>query len=149
MTHSNISQAAGNLLGFDFGLRRIGVAVGETVTGGARPLATLAAQQGRPDWNHIDELIRDWSPLALVVGLPVTLDGEDQPITVSARVFAGSLRERYHLPVHCSDERHSSQEASRRFAAQRASGQRRRRDAEGLDAVAAAVILESWLNEHS
>ena len=139
---------AGNLLGFDFGRRRIGVAVGETVTGSARPLVALAAQDGEPDWNHVDALLRDWSPLALIVGLPLDHGGHEQAITGAARAFAERLRQRYALQIHLSDERHSSQEAARRFAAQRASGQRRRRDAVQLDAVAAAVILETWLSEH-
>ena len=137
--------AAGSVLGFDFGRRCIGVAVGETVTGGVRPLAALTARNGEPDWPALDALLRTWMPAALVVGLPLGHAGGVQAITAAAQAFAAQLEARYALPVHLCDERHSSQEAARRFAAQRARGQRRRRDAVRLDAVAAAVILESWL----
>ncbi len=81
----------------------------------------------------------------LVVGDPMTLDGGDQPIRKAARAFAETLRKRSGLPVAMIDERNSSQEAARRFAAARAAGTRKRRDAEVLDALAAAVIVERWL----
>ncbi len=144
-----LGARVGNVLGFDFGLRCIGVAVATTLTASARPLAALKAQAGIPDWNELDALLRAWSPLALVVGLPVDGAGGEQPITRAARAFAMRLQQRYRIDVHLCDERHSSQEAARRFAAQRAAGQRRRRDAAQLDALAAAVILESWLSEPS
>jgi putative Holliday junction resolvase len=137
----------GNVLGFDFGLRCIGVAVATTFAASARPLAALAARAGIPDWSELDALLRTWSPLALVVGLPLDGDGGEQPITHAARAFATQLQQRYHIDVHLCDERHSSLEAARRFATQRAAGQRRKRDAAQLDALAAAVILESWLSE--
>lgn len=137
----------GTVLGFDFGLRCIGVAVGTPLTGSARPLGTLAARHGEPDWHALDRHLHEWHPRALVVGLPLDREGGEQPITAAARAFADRLRQRYGLDTHLCDERHSSQEAARRFAAQRASGQRRRRDNAQIDAVAAAVILESWLSE--
>src|SRR5690348_11558893 len=135
----------GCALGFDFGTRRIGVASGNRITASAQPLQALAAKNGEPDWNRVATLIAEWKPEALVVGLPLALDGGEQAITRGARAFAGALGERSGLPVHLVDERHTSQEAARRFAAQRASGASRRRDAENIDSLAAAVILESWL----
>src|SRR5690348_13827649 len=135
----------GCVLGFDFGARRIGVASGNRISQSARPLPALIAQKGQPDWTRIEALLAEWKPEALVVGLPLTLDGGEQSITRGARAFAGALGERSGLPVHLVDERHTSQEAARRFAAQRASGASRRRDAENIDSLAAAVILESWL----
>lgn len=138
---------AGNVLGFDFGLRCIGIAVGTRMTGSARPLATLTARHGEFNWNELDRHVSEWSPRELIVGLPLSHEGDEQPITAAARAFANRLQARYGLETHLCDERHSSQEAARRFAAQRASGQRRRRDNTQLDAVAAAVILESWLSE--
>ncbi|MHB8385992.1 Holliday junction resolvase RuvX [Metallibacterium sp.] len=144
-----LGARVGNVLGFDFGLRCIGVAVGTTLAASARPLAVLTAHSGAPDWSELDALLRAWSPLALVVGLPLDGDGSEQPITCAARGFAAQLRQRYRIDVHLCDERHSSQEAARRFATQRAAGQRRKRDAAQLDALAAAVILESWLSETS
>ncbi|MDE2272169.1 MAG: Holliday junction resolvase RuvX [Xanthomonadaceae bacterium] len=135
----------GCVLGFDFGARWIGVASGNRISQSARPLASLAAQSGQPEWARVDALLAEWKPDALVVGLPLTLDGGEQAITRGARAFADTLGRRSGLPVHLVDERHTSQEAARRFAAQRAAGSARRRDAANLDSLAAAVILESWL----
>lgn len=136
---------SGCVLGFDYGARRIGVASGNRISQSARPLSALLSQKGQPDWQRIDALISEWRPEAVVVGLPLTLDGGEQAITRGARSFAQALGQRSGLPVHLVDERHTSQEASRRFAAQRAAGSARRRDAENIDSLAAAVILESWL----
>lgn len=133
----------GCCLGFDFGLRRIGVAVGQTLTASARPLATVNHGDA-PDWARIDALLREWRPVALVVGLPLGLDGGEQPITRRARAFGVALTERSGLPVHYHDERYSSREADARFVAQRQAGTKRRRHAADLDAMAAAIILESW-----
>lgn len=135
----------GCVLGFDYGARRIGVASGNRISGSARPLAALMARAGQPDWNRVDALLLEWKPEALVVGLPLTLDGGEQAVTRGARGFAEALAERSGLPVHMADERHTSQEAARRFATQRASGTARRRDAANIDSLAAAVILEGWL----
>ncbi len=139
-------RSDGTVLGFDVGMRRIGVAVGNAMTGNARALAVIDVHAAGPDWAHFERLLREWRPDGLVVGDPMTLDGGDQPIRKAARAFAGELRQRTGLPVAMIDERNSSQEAARRFAAARAEGRRRRRDAEVLDAVAAAVIVERWLS---
>ena len=133
------------VLGFDFGQRLLGVAVGNHLTASARALAAVRVRDGLPLWAELDPLLKDWQPEALVVGLPLTLGGEEQPISRAARRFAACIGERYALPVHLADERHTSQEAARRFSADRAAGLKRRRDAQTLDAVAAAVILEGWL----
>lgn len=135
----------GCVLGFDYGARRIGVASGNRISGSARALAPLMAKAGQPDWQRVDALLHEWKPDALVVGLPLTLDGGEQAITRGARTFAEALGQRSGLPVHMMDERHTSQEAARRFASQRASGAARRRDAANIDSIAACVILESWL----
>lgn len=134
-------------LGFDVGARLTGVAVGNRITGSARALATVAMRDGAPDWPALDALRAQWLPDALVVGLPLALDGAEQPASRRARRFAAGLHARYGLPVALVDERHSSQEAARRFADARAAGLRRRRDAVLIDAEAAAVILERWLRD--
>ena len=138
-------RADGTVLGFDVGMRRIGVAVGNALTGNASAVAVVDVHAAGPDWAHVDRLLREWRPDGLVVGDPMSLDGGDQPIRKFAQAFARELRERTRLPVVMVDERNSSQEAASRFAAQRAEGSRKRRDAELLDAVAAAVIVERWL----
>ena len=139
-------RADGTVLGFDAGQRRIGVAVGSAFGAGARPVAVVDVHGGGPDWRQVERLVREWRPDGLVVGDPMTLDGGDQPIRRFAQGFARELAARFRLPVVMVDERNSSQEAARRFAVERAEGRRKRRDAELLDAVAAAVIVERWLS---
>lgn len=135
----------GTVLGFDVGARRIGVAVGSAFGNGARAIAVIDVRDGMPDWPRIERLYREWRPDGLVVGDPMTLDGGDQPIRKRARGFAGELRNRLNVPVVMIDERNSSIEAAQRFADARADGRKRRRDADALDAMAAAIIVERWL----
>lgn len=138
-------RADATILGFDVGARRIGVAVSSGFGLGARALAVVDVHDDQIDWKAVEKLHREWRPAGFIVGDPMTLDGGDQPIRQRARAFARELRMRFALPVAMMDERNSSQEAARRFAAERADGRRRRRDADLLDAVAAAVIVERWL----
>lgn len=133
------------VLGFDVGARRIGVAVSNGFGLGARALAVVDVHDEQIDWKAVEKLHREWRPAGFIVGDPMTLDGGDQPIRQRARAFARELKTRFRLPVAMMDERNSSQEAARRFAADRADGRRRRRDADLLDAEAAAVIVERWL----
>lgn len=139
-------QPDGSVLGFDVGAKRIGVAVGSLMGAGARAIAVVAMREGTPDWAHIDSLVREWLPGGFVVGDPLTLDGQSQPARTRALRFARQLAERHRLPVWLVDERRSSVEAAQRFAHARALGQRRRRDAQVLDAIAAAVIVERWMS---
>ena len=143
--HAVTIRRDGTVLGFDVGARRIGVAVGSAFGSGARALAVIDVHASGPDWTEIDRLQQEWRPHGLVVGDPMTLDGGDQPIRLFAHAFARELQARYGLPVVLVDERASSIEAAQRFAADRAQGRKRRRDAAALDAVAAAVIVERWL----
>jgi len=138
-------SAAATLLGFDVGAKRIGVAVGNTVTGSAREVGVLEVFAAGPDWARLDRWVKDWQPDGLVVGDPIPLDGGDQPARQRARGFARDLAKRYALPVQQVDERQSSIEAAQRFARGRAAGARKRSEAANLDALAAVVILERWL----
>jgi len=142
---SHAIRRDGTVLGFDVGSRRIGVAVGSGLGSGARAVAVVDVHAAGPDWSKIEALRREWRPDGMVVGDPMSLDGGDQPIRKVARAFAHELRQRTQLPVVMVDERNSSQEAARRFAEDRADGRRKRRDADLLDAVAAAIIVERWL----
>ena len=135
----------GTVLGFDVGARRIGVAVGSAFGSGARALAVIDVHGNGPDWAAIDKLRQEWRPDGLVVGDPMTLDGGDQPIRKAARAFVRELCSCLNVPVVMIDERNSSQEAAQRFADARSEGSKRRRDADALDAVVAAVISERWL----
>lgn len=135
----------GTVLGFDVGKRRIGVAIGSAVSGGARPIAVVDVHDGAIDWQAVDKLIREWLPDGLVVGDPLTLAGDDQPIRRFAQQFARDVAARSRRPVVMMDERSSSVEAAGAFAQRRAAGASRRRDANALDAMAAAIIVERWL----
>ena len=134
----------GYILAFDFGLRRIGVAVGQSTTCTATGLQIIA--NGRePDWAVIDRLVRDWRPQALLVGLPLGPEGEETDMSRAARRFGRTLHGRYELPVDYADERLTSQAAQARFAQLRAEGELRRKHAGQLDAISAQIILENWL----
>ncbi|SCZ61875.1 Holliday junction resolvase RuvX [Thiohalomonas denitrificans] len=136
---------SGNVLGFDYGLRFIGIAVGQTLTGGARELITLRSRDQRPDWEGISQLIEEWRPVALVVGLPLDREGGEQELTHRARRFGNQLRGRYNLPVYMEDERFTSLEASGLLM--EAHGSRYRK--EDVDRLAARIILQAWLDQHS
>jgi len=139
-------SANGCVLGFDVGTRRIGVAVGNPISRSARGIDVVAMSDQGPDWSHIDRLIKQWRPRRLLVGDPLTLDGEVQDITRIARHFGEQLGERSGLPVDPVDERSSSREADRRFAERRRDGRARRKHAAQLDAVAAEIIVERWFD---
>jgi putative Holliday junction resolvase len=126
-------------LGFDYGTKHLGVAVGQTVTGTATPLTTLAVRDGKPDFDRIEALIKEWQPSVLVVGEPLNMDGSEQIMTVKARRFARQLAGRFRLPVETADERLSTVEARRIMATQ---GRLDQAD----HPLAACVILESWLS---
>ena len=136
------------VLAFDFGLRRIGVACGDTVSRIASPLQAVAAGPRGPRWESIGALMADWQPNLAVVGLPYNVDGSESDMTVAARSFATELSRRHRLEVALIDERYSSREAEARLKWARQAGLRRRRVAKSdVDAAAACVILERWFTE--
>lgn len=134
------------VLGFDYGKRRVGIAVGSAITASAQPLLTLAHHSGQPDWPALDALIEEWRPSVLVVGLPLDADGQTQKMTHRACNFAQELWGRYRVTVYSVDERYTTIEAGERLRVARASGSHGKRVAKGdIDAMAAQTILESWL----
>jgi putative holliday junction resolvase len=132
------------VLGFDYGGRRIGTAIGQRFTGTAQALTVVRNGDGGPDWQAIDAVVKEWRPDALLIGLPLDMEGNEQPMVQLARRFGRSLQERYRLPVLEHDERLSSREADRQFAESRRAGRTRQRDAAKLDALAARIIVESY-----
>ena len=126
-----------SLLCFDFGTKRIGVAVGQTITQTATPLQTITNKNNRPDWNNIEKLIDEWQPDALVVGLPLNMMDEVQEMTIASEKFMRQLHGRFHLPVYSIDERLSSFEATQRTG-----------KTTDIDPVAAQAILETWFAEN-
>ncbi|MCA0403315.1 MAG: Holliday junction resolvase RuvX [Proteobacteria bacterium] len=136
---------SGVFIGFDFGYRRIGVAVGQQITQSARPLETILAKEGIPDWSLIQKIIKEWRPKALVVGLPTKIDDTEQYTTEAARQFAGSLETHFNLPVYLVDERLTTVEARARIFE---SGGFRKLKQSQVDSFAASVILEQWLRSN-
>lgn len=135
-------------LAFDFGHARTGVAIGQSITGDARPLTVLRRVQGNPDWQTIDTLIQQWKPTTIVVGRPQHADGKSSKMTKAAESFAATLSGRYDMPVVMHDERLTSKIAESEFADARRAGKAKAKDSQQLDAMAACIILESWINEH-
>jgi putative Holliday junction resolvase len=135
------------ILAFDYGHRRIGVAVGNTGTRTATALGSVPAR-GAPDWDAVARRVREWTPARLLVGLPYNMDGSETALTAACRRFASELSQRYALPVELVDERLTSSAAQSDLREARRSGARRRRvRREDIDANAARLILETWLQE--
>ncbi|MDH4108558.1 MAG: Holliday junction resolvase RuvX [Gammaproteobacteria bacterium] len=135
------------LLAFDYGRRRIGVAVGQTVTGSATAVGTAGNGAGGPDWTLLEKWIREWRPDRLIVGLPSHADGSPSDLGEEARRFGLELG-RFGIPVSMVDERYSSIEAEARLRDERTRGRRGRIRKEQVDAAAAALIAERWLAEN-
>ena len=136
------------VLALDFGLKRIGIASGDTLTRAAHPRTTITNGPKGPDWSALDRVLADIRPARIAVGEPYNADGSVSALTEAARGFAAELAQRSRLPVDLVDERWSSQDAEERLRDARASGERRRRvTREDVDAAAAAVILERWFEK--
>lgn len=134
------------ILGFDFGLRCIGVAFGQMITHSTKPLSVLSANKGEPDWKQIQALIQEWRPQILLVGLPLNMDGTEQPLTDLARQFAAKLQAHSTLPIELVDERLSTREAKNRVFEQ---GGYRALQKQRMDAIAATLIIETWMSSHA
>lgn len=138
-----MSKPINLLLGFDYGMRQIGVAVGQKITGQARELCNLKARDGIPNWDEIARLIQEWQPDALVVGLPLNMDGTEGEMSTRARKFANRLHGRFGLPALTHDERLSTFAAKGELMQQ---GDYRKNFRDNpVDALAAAIILQGWL----
>lgn len=133
------------LLAFDFGMKRIGVAVGQTITKSARPLDTLHAKDGIPNWDAVNKILKKWRPDAIIVGIPLNMDGTEQPISLNAKEFALTLRQRYQLIVYEVDERLTTKDAKERLF--QLGGFKALQDGQ-VDRVAAQLILQNWFEAH-
>ena len=132
----------GVYIGFDFGYKRIGMAVGQRLSESASPLATLKAIQGVPQWEQLGSILKQWQPQALIVGLPTCIDDKVLYTTAAARNFARALKKHFSLPVHLIDERLSTVEARAFMFAQ--GGYRKLKNSQ-IDSIAACIILEQFL----
>jgi len=138
------------VLGFDFGMTKIGVAVGQRITMNASPLGLLKAQDGAPQWGQVETLIQEWAPQLLLVGYPVHMDGSEQFVTKAAKRFGNRLSGRFQLPVEWVDERLTSYEAEHYLSdlLQGDIGSHRESDKLNVDSLSAKLIIEQWFNEN-
>ncbi|WOG28506.1 Holliday junction resolvase RuvX [Endozoicomonas sp. 8E] len=134
------------LMGFDFGTRNIGVAVGQAVTRTATSLASIKAKDGIPNWTDVAALIEEWQPDAVVVGIPLNMDGTESQMSMRARKFGKRLHGRYNLPFFEADERLSSFEAKDWANKLGHSGHY---GSNPVDGMAAQIILEGWMNDEN
>ncbi|WP_312980650.1 Holliday junction resolvase RuvX [Atlantibacter sp.] len=136
---------SGTLLAFDFGTKSIGVAIGQRITGTARPLTAIKANDGTPDWTRLEKLLKEWQPELVVVGLPLNMDGTSQPLTDRARKFANRLHGRFGVKVELQDERLSTVEARAGLFER---GGFRALNKGSVDSASAVIILESYFENH-
>ena len=140
-----VSKAPVNLLSFDFGTKSIGVATGQMVTATAQPLPAIKANDGIPDWNIVETVLREWMPDLVVVGLPLNMDGTEQPITQRAKKFANRLNGRFGVKVFLQDERLTTASAKEFIFSH---GGYKALEKGKIDSVSAALILESWMENY-
>ena len=133
------------VIAFDYGEKRIGVAVGQSITGTANPLKALSAKNGQPNWNEVELVLKEWRPDFLLVGLPLNMDASEQLLTKRATKFANRLNGRFSIKVKMMDERLSSVEAREQlFSNDGYKGLQKN----SIDSQAACLILESWFREN-
>lgn len=145
-TKNTGKKTINTVLGFDFGTKRIGIAIGQTLTGSASPLDTLTNVNNKPDWDTIGSLINEWKPDALVVGLPYMLDGKETEMTIRADKFSRRLHGRFGLPVYTISETLSSFEAEEQLKSRKKIGKQNKHE---IDKLAAALITETWLQQQN
>jgi len=136
------------VLGFDYGEKRIGVASGQSITRSANPITTLSSINNKPDWLAIEALIKEWEPDALIIGLPFFLDGSKSEMTARAEKFSRQLEGRFNLPVYTHNEALSSFEAEQ-FLQQKSAGKKNQHNKQDIDKIAAAIIVQNWLEQNT
>jgi putative Holliday junction resolvase len=141
--HNLNSASSQTVLGFDYGTKKIGIAVGQTITRTSRGLTQVTVKEGEPDWNEIDSIVADYKPFALIIGHPLNSDGASQPITLAAENFAKALQKHYDLPIYTVDERLSTVEARRELFS---AGGYKALSKKNIDMQSAQIILQEWLN---
>ena len=134
------------IMGFDFGTRNIGIAIGQVITRTATALPSVRAKDGIPDWNELEALVNEWQPDAVVVGIPLNMDGSESQMSLRARKFGKRLHGRFNLPFYEADERLSSFEA-KDWAGKL--GHKGHYGSDPVDAMAAQIILEGWMNDEN
>jgi putative Holliday junction resolvase len=133
------------LLGFDFGKKYIGVAVGQQLTGSATPLGSIKAKDGIPNWDNLKQYVNEWQPDIIVVGLPLNMDGSEQQLTHDARKFGNRVSNECNIQVVFQDERLTTADAKERLFAQ---GGYRNLKKDNIDALSAVLIIESYFENN-
>ena len=141
-----MNSEVGVIVAFDFGLKHIGMAVGQEITNTAQTFYSLKAESGEPNWDELDIIVRDWQPKLFVVGNPINMDGSDSDIKEKSDKFSNLIRQRYNIPVELMDERLSTREARERMKSD--SGHFVDASAD-THQISAQIILESWFREKS
>ena len=139
-----VSTKIRTILAFDFGLRQIGVAVGNTQLQTTQSLAIVSARNGKPDWQALEKIMREWQPDLLVVGDPLNMDGSASEMSVRAQKFANRMHGRWGTAIEMADERLSSFEAKQSMREQ---GHRGDYKDKPIDSYAAELILQTWFRE--
>ncbi len=135
------------ILAFDYGLKQMGVATGQTLTASARGLCILKAHDGIPNWEEVSKLLNEWTPDLVLVGLPLNMDASESELSRLARKFARRLQGRFNANVLMVDERLTSQDAKALIREENNEGKKGRTDLTKIDHLAAALILKSWLDQ--
>lgn len=131
------------VMGFDFGMKHIGIATGQSITKTATPLITIRAVDGIPNWEEIAKLIEAWQPSVIIVGYPLNMDDSSQPLALCAKKFANRLQHKFKLPVHLVDERLSTWEAKQRLGIHKEILSTKQLSM--VNAEAATILIEQWL----
>ena len=133
------------ILAFDFGLKHIGVAIGQEITNTAQTFFSLDAKNGEPDWSQLDLLVKEWNPKLMVVGNPLNMDGSDSEIKKNSDKFSDLINKRYNVPVELMDERLTTRAAKARLKSEEGSFISSGKD---THQIAAQIILENWFSEN-
>jgi putative Holliday junction resolvase len=142
MPNSIKTRRDGTYLGFDFGTKHLGIAVGQTITKTANPLSMIPMKKGAPNYDLLDAIVEKWQPLGLIIGLPLQPDGTHSQTSLAAKRFGQDLGQHYRLPIYYIEERLTSFQARQSLKDSPALTQA----GQNKDAIAAAIILQSWLN---
>ncbi|AGH80704.1 Holliday junction resolvase YqgF [Psychromonas sp. CNPT3] len=145
MIEKELEKPLKSLMGFDFGSKSIGIATGQMITMTAQPLLAIKAQNGIPNWDNLEQLIKEWQPDMLIIGLPLNMDGTEQYITQRAKKFANRLHGRFGVKIALQDERLTTASA-KEFIFEL--GGYKALDKGKIDSVSAALILESWMSQY-
>ena len=145
MTNKNSTQIGlRTILGFDFGKKYIGVAVGQEITGSASPLGSIKANDGIPNWDALGKYLKEWQPDIIVVGLPLNMDGSEQPLTLAAKKFGNRIAGRFGIKVAFQDERLTTADAKEQLFAR---GGYKNLKKDNIDAESARLIIESYFEQ--